>query len=123
VQAEILVVENNAPVRVLLGVSLQREGLSVRLASGLAEAVEVYGERRATIGAVLLDVVLDDGDGPQTLARLREIDPSVRCCFITAGTSAYSEAALLALGALRVFTKPVSDHAEMARALEAVIRG
>src|SRR5262249_40818420 len=87
---EILVVENNTPVRALLGLSLQRHGLAVRLASGMEEAVRAYEEHRAVIGAVLLDVVLDDGDGPATLARLREIDPYVRCVFLTAGTSAYS---------------------------------
>ena len=46
----------------------------------------------------------------------------VRCCFLTAGASAYSVDALLALGALCVFTKPISDHAELARTLEGVIR-
>jgi CheY-like chemotaxis protein len=123
VNAEVLVVENNTLVRGLLGVALRRHGLAVRLASGLAEALKVYEEHHPTIGAALLDVVLDDGDGPAALARLREVDPSVRCCFLTAGAGRYSDDALLALGALRVFTKPVSDYAELARTLEAIIRG
>jgi hypothetical protein len=84
--------------------------------------VRAYGEHHPAIGAVLLDVVVDDGDGPAPLASLRETEPSVRC-FITAGTSACSADALLALGALHVFTKPVSEYAEIARTLKVIVGG
>jgi DNA-binding NtrC family response regulator len=118
---EVLVVDNHAGVRAVLDNILRHHGLGVRLASGVREAVRVYEGHRATIGVVLLDVVLDDGDGPAALALLREIDPSVRCCFFTGGASGYSDDELLALGAWWVFRKPVPSYAVLARTLAALI--
>ncbi len=120
---EVLVVDNDADVRAVLAATLRHHGLGVRLAAGVAEAVKAYAEHRPTIGVVLLDVLLDDGDGPAALALLREIDPSVRCCFITAGRSGYTDEDLLGLGAAHVFHKPLTDYSDLARKLQSVLRG
>ena len=42
--------------------------------------------------------------GPATLAALRAIDPTVRCCFVTGDPNLTAD--LLALGAVAVFVKP-----------------
>jgi CheY-like chemotaxis protein len=55
---------------------------------------------------VLLDVKMPEFDGPQTLAALREIDPGVRCVFMTGYAAAPLAEELLALGAEHVVEKP-----------------
>jgi DNA-binding response OmpR family regulator len=120
-RSEVLVVDNDAGVLGVLDAALRHHGLGVRVASGVWEAAWVYAEHCSTVGGVHLDVGLGDGDGPAALALLREIDPSVRCCFITAGSSGFAEADLLALGVRHVFRKPVPSYAELARALQALL--
>ena len=54
------------------------------------------------------DVLMRGMDGPATLAALRQIDPAVRCCFMTVGTTGEDEEAdrLLGLGVEAVLPKP-----------------
>jgi CheY-like chemotaxis protein len=120
---EVLVVDDDGDVRLVVCLLLRSHGLAVREAAGGAEAVALYREHRGSVGLVLLDVRMPGLDGPRTLALLRDVDPTVRCCFLTGGSGDYSDDDLLALGALRVFHKPVSSYAELARTLEGIIRG
>src|SRR5262245_3503790 len=84
-ESEILVVDDEAGIRLILGKSLRRYGLATRTVAGGAEAVEVFRERPSAFPVVLLDIRMPDMDGPTTLAALRGIDPGVRCVFITGG--------------------------------------
>jgi two-component system, OmpR family, response regulator len=118
---EVLVVDDEDGVRRVVCLMLSAHGLGVREAAGGREAVDTYRGHRGTVGLVLLDVRMPGLDGPQTLALLREVDPAVRCCFLTGGSGDYSAADLLALRALRVFTKPVPSFADLARTLEGIL--
>ena len=93
---------------------LRRSGFAVWAASDGREAAALYRENRSAIDVVLLDVLLPDRDGPETLAILRELDGCVRCCFMRGDTGKYSKAHLLDLGAVAVFQKPfrMSELAE-----------
>jgi two-component system OmpR family response regulator len=102
----LLVVDDEEGVRRIVGLAMRGRGFEVWLASGGDEAAALYREHRSAIDLVLLDVQMPGRDGPGTLAALREIDPDVRFCFVTGGAGRYSEEALLALGASRVFWKP-----------------
>ena len=115
----VLVVEDHADLRQLLGVALPQFGLPVWLAGGGREAVRLYREHRPEIGVVLLDVRMPDLDGPETLAALRELDPAVRVVFMTGFSGPYSLEELLALGA-RVVEKPFLGLEELARTLREV---
>jgi DNA-binding response OmpR family regulator len=57
---------------------------------------------------VLLDVLMPEIDGPHTLTALRELCPTVRCCFMTGNLSPYTDEALWEMGAARVFRKPIA---------------
>jgi CheY-like chemotaxis protein len=116
----VLVVEDHADVRQLLGIALPRFGLPVWLAAGGREAVRLYREHRPEIGVVLLDVRMPDLDGPETLAALRELDPAVRVVFMTGNSWPYTTEELLALGAARVLEKPILGLAALAQTLQEV---
>jgi CheY-like chemotaxis protein len=116
----VLVVEDTADVRQLLGFALPQLGSPVWLADGGREAVRLYQEHRQEIGVVLLDVRMPDLDGPATLAALQELDPAVRVVFMTGHTGPYTAEELLALGAARVLEKPFGSLVELARTLREV---
>ncbi|HWZ27634.1 MAG TPA: protein kinase [Gemmatimonadales bacterium] len=74
-KARVLVVDDEAGNRDLLGRRLQREGYAVVLASGGREALEVV--TREAVDVVLLDVMMPDLDGLAVLERLKA-DPLTR---------------------------------------------
>jgi CheY-like chemotaxis protein len=114
---EILVVEDEEAVRNVLALGLRSQGLAVRLTGGGQQAAEVYRRRQRTVSLVLLDVQMPGLDGPQTLALLRQINPAVRCVFMSGSTGKYSTEELLALGPLRLLAKPFGCLAEVAALL------
>ena len=105
-QAGVLVADDEAAVRAVLGLALRFHGFNVWLAAGGPEAEELYRRHRGEIDLVLLDVQMPGMDGPWTLAALRQVDPGVRCCFKSGYTGDYTAEQLLELGAVRVFGKP-----------------
>jgi CheY-like chemotaxis protein len=105
-KAGILIVDDEDLLRDLLKAALHNAGFAVWSARAGAEALRLYQRHRKTIDLVLLDVRMPQLDGPETLARLRQINPTVRCCFVTGDSGAYSEEELLQRGALCVVRKP-----------------
>jgi two-component system cell cycle sensor histidine kinase/response regulator CckA len=76
-QSEILVVDDQAEVRVVLQDMLERLGWSVRTAGGPDEALGILAERADAIGLALIDVMMPDCDGVSLALRLRQIHPSL----------------------------------------------
>ena len=104
----VLAVDDHPVARAVLEAVLRSEGCEVRLASGGPEAVAVYRREHAAIDLVLLAVRMRGLDGPATLEALRQIDPAVRCCFMTVATTGDDQEArrLLGLGVEAVIPKP-----------------
>jgi CheY-like chemotaxis protein len=103
--AAVLVVDDDASVRALLAMILEQSGLRVLSAPDGHAAAELL-RREPEIGLALLDVKMPGLDGPGTLALLRKIEPSLKCCFVTGEPGLYSVPKLLSLGAKAVFDKP-----------------
>lgn len=103
---EILVVEDEQGVLQMLDVALRHYGFAVHLAASGQEAVERYRRHHPTIALALLDVQMPGLDGPGTLAALKEINPDLRCCFMSGHTGKYTDEDLLRLGAAHVLPKP-----------------
>lgn len=118
----ILVVDDDRGILALLGTTLPQHDLAALTASGGEEAVEVYRREREAVALVLLDVQMEGLDGPATLAALRQINPGVRCCFMSGNTGRYTQADLMALGAVCVFHKPFGGVAELAAKLREILR-
>jgi DNA-binding NtrC family response regulator len=91
----------------LLEFSLSQDGYRVWSAADGREALAVYQEHRPEIDLILLDVQMPLLDGPQTLEQIRQIDPEVRCCFMSGGSSVYTLHDLRQLGAGCFFPKPI----------------
>jgi CheY-like chemotaxis protein len=102
----VLVADDEAAIRSMLGVVLQREGWEVWTAENGPRAIELYQRHRDRIAVVLLDVRMPGMDGPATLAELQRINPDVCCCFITGDSGPFTDEELLAAGAVRVLRKP-----------------
>jgi DNA-binding NtrC family response regulator len=80
----VLVVDDQRAIRILLKRALEKHGFEVWMASGGFEAMEIYGRNPGAIAAVLIDVCMPEMDGPQTLNAIRELNPDVAGCFMTA---------------------------------------
>lgn len=118
---EVLVVDDSRAVRLFLTALLPRFGFRVRAAADGQDALRVYRRHGADIDLVLMDVQMPGLDGPQTLAALRALNPSVRCCLMSADPGDYSPEQLLALGAMAFLEKPFPTPAGLARMLWACL--
>ncbi|HEY3885038.1 MAG TPA: ATP-binding protein, partial [Vicinamibacterales bacterium] len=106
-QRRALVVDDEAPIRVLLGRLLTRRGFAVVQAGSLADARTAAGQHRFDL--VLCDVRLGDGNGATFLTYLCEqhSDPDRRFVFITGDASAIEDQADLRSAA--VLPKPFTS--------------
>jgi CheY-like chemotaxis protein len=102
----VLVVDDSLLMRVMLRRALDRAGFRAVLARSGPEAIRLYRQYQPAIGAVLLDIQMPGVDGPETLAALRDMDPSVRVCFVSGDTGEYLPEDLIRRGAEAVFFKP-----------------
>jgi len=112
----ILVVDDQACLRDILGIGLRQEGFAVWLAANGRQAFDLYQCHHETIDVVLMDVCMPGLDGPETLAALQELNPQVRCCFLSGSLDSGSAEELQNLGAAAVLQKPI-HLAEVARVL------
>ena len=117
----VLVVDDDDQALRALGTALRDQGFRVWLASHGHQAVELFRQNRTEIALVVLDALMRGMDGLDTLAAMRRISDSVRCCFTVGGPHAPADSVLLRQGAVRVFRKPF-DAAEVADTLDQLAR-
>ena len=114
----VLVVDDAAVMRALLGAILRRKGFEVAgEAAGAAEALAQYDALRP--GAVILDVTMPDMDGASAVRALLERDHAAR--IIACGFSSQRELveAACAAGALGYVAKPFAPQ-QIAETLERI---
>lgn len=102
----VLVVDDEAPVRQLLSHIIKPTGLTVWLAANGQEAIELFDGCSGSIKVALLDVHMPGLDGPETMQKLRAINPHLPCCFMTGNGTHDLTNKLFSLGARHVFVKP-----------------
>ncbi len=73
----ILIVDDDALTREGLSMLLSHHGFQVLQAAGGREAVRLFEEHHHRLAAVVLDYLMPDLDGRETLARLRAVDTRV----------------------------------------------
>ncbi len=88
----ILVVDDEAPIRSLVGRLLEADGYAVVGASDGLDALEKFRARSAEIDLVLLDMSMPGLSGDQVLDQMRRVDPDVRVVL----SSGYAEEQTLA---------------------------
>jgi CheY-like chemotaxis protein len=104
----ILVVDDDMSVRTTLEMCLEQLGFQVWTAASGGEAENLYQHHEKDIALVVLDVHMPGQDGPETLARLRHINPDVQSWFMSGNLGRYCADDLYNLGAAHVFAKPFS---------------
>ena len=74
----ILLVDDEEPVLEVGGMMLERAGFEVRMASNGREALEVFRQYQGDIVCVVLDLMMPNMDGEETLTELRRIQEDVK---------------------------------------------
>jgi CheY-like chemotaxis protein len=113
--ATILVIDDEAASRRILGSHLAREGYRVIYAGSGAEALEVA--RRERPDAITLDIMMPQVDGWSVLRALKE-DSGLAAIPVVLVSMVADRGLGFSLGAASVLSKPV-DRAELAAALRA----
>jgi CheY-like chemotaxis protein len=111
--ATVLVTDDDAAARRIIGVHLAREGYRVLYASAGPQALEIAKRERPD--AITLDLLMPQVDGWTVLRALKE-DPDVAAIPVVLVSMAADRGLGLALGAAAVLAKPV-DRAELTAAL------
>jgi len=105
VASQVLIVDDESAIRFGVRRYLERRGLTVFEAATCSEAREQVG--RETIGAVILDLHLPDGDGLKLLRQMREQRPELAVVLLT-GTGTIERAVeAMKLGACDFLVKPL----------------
>jgi DNA-binding NtrC family response regulator len=115
--AKILVVDDDAQIRSLLKITLERAGHEILMAPDGAQAIEIFNEDPADL--VITDVVMPQQEGLATIRQLRKENPGVSIIAISGGGFADPEEYLeiaRAFGARHTFKKPV-DHDQLLDAI------
>lgn len=120
-QRTLLIADDEELVRRAGERMLSKLGYSVLTAEDGASAVETFRRHSAEIALVLLDLVMPDMDGLETLQRLREIDPEV-CVVLCSGYAKEdaSEAQALIRSAAGFVRKPF-NMAELSRVVSRLV--
>lgn len=102
----VLVVDDEANVRLTISEALARPDLEVRTAASGEEALEIAETVRFDL--VLLDLRMPGMDGMEVLRRLVAMHPAIRIALVTAHGTVANAVEAMKLGALDVVPKPVS---------------
>src|ERR1043165_7135674 len=111
----ILVGEDELEVRGYLGMALKCLGYSVELAQDGDEVLE-YLRSGAEVAAVLLDIMMPNRDGLETLRDIHALDPSIPVIMVSGTSSTLNAVAAMKSGASDFLDKPVS-HENLRKAL------
>jgi CheY-like chemotaxis protein len=120
--ADLLIVDDEKPVRALFEEFLSAKGHTVHCASNGRDALELYMNTHFDI--VITDLLMPEMEGIETIQELRRTNPQVKIIAISGGGTGEAANYLLMakkLGANRTFDKPVPLH-ELLRAIESLLQ-
>jgi two-component system response regulator AtoC len=111
----ILIGEDELEVRAYLATALKCLGYSVELAQD-GDEVLAYLRSGSEVDAVLLDIIMPNRDGLETLREIHLIDPAMPVIMVSGTSSTVNTVAAMKSGATDFLDKPVS-HENLKRAL------
>ena len=106
--ADLLLVEDNATLRLVYRTVLERAGHAVRESTSRAEAMQALGNARPD--AALLDLGLPDADGLEVMREMLAVAPGLPVVVITANGSVPRAVAAMRSGAQEFLVKPFSEQ-------------
>lgn len=115
-QRDLLLVDDDNAFRQRLALTLERRGFTVRAAASLLEARRLLADYRP--GYAVLDMRLEDGNGLEFVAELRQIVPDVRAIILTGYGNLATAVASIKTGAIDYLSKPADPEAIVRALLE-----
>ena len=108
----VLLVEDDMSIAIVITAALEDEGFSVAHCQTIAERDRLLGERGYE--ALVTDVMLPDGDGIETIDRVRALHPEMPIVILSAQNTLDTAVRATGTGAFEYFPKPF-DIDELAR--------
>lgn len=102
----VLIVDDEAPVRQIASIMLRGFGYEIIPAENGIEAIQIFRDNIDRIDLVLLDIIMPEMDGIQTLRELRKIDPTVKVVLSSGYSKDDKAAELVTDGAASFIQKP-----------------
>ena len=112
----ILVGEDELEVRAYLEMALKCLGYSVELAQDGAEVINCLESPDSSISAVLLDIMMPQQDGIDTLKEIRQMDPDMPVIMVSGASSTFNVVTAMKCGATDFLCKPVA-HEDLEKAI------
>ena len=116
----VLVVDDEAAIRMIAQRTLEASGYRVLLASDGAEAIATFGANHRVIAAVMLDMTMPVLAGVPTIQAMARIDPSVPIIAIS-GISANEQPARAASAQVKMFLPKPFTSDTLLKALQQVL--
>jgi two-component system, NtrC family, response regulator AtoC len=116
----VLVGEDEPEVRSYLETALRCNGFSVALAENGEEVLDVLRDMERSVSAVLLDIIMPEKDGLETLREIRSMYEDLPVLMISGECSPPRVMEAMRCGATDFLGKPVS-HEDLTRALRKVL--
>ncbi len=117
----ILIIDDEADIRDILGYNLKKEGFQVLTATNGIEGIKIA--ERENPDLILLDVMMPDMDGIEVcqLLRSKSSTAHIKVCFLTARNEDYSQIAGFDAGADDYVSKPIKPKVLVSR-IRAILR-
>jgi len=112
----ILVGEDEPEVLGYLEMALKCLGYSIELAQDGDEVLSCFRSGRSEIAAVLLDIMMPNRDGLDTLRAIREIDPHLPVIMVSGASETFNIVTAMKSGATDFLCKPVA-HEDLRKAV------
>jgi DNA-binding NtrC family response regulator len=112
----ILVGEDELEVRRYMEMALKCMGYNVELAQDGDEVLAFVQSSRSEISAIVLDIMMPNRDGIDTLREIRRIDSELPVIMVSGASSTLNVVAAMKNGATDFLFKPVA-HEDLSRAL------
>ncbi len=110
----LMLLDDDAPLRIRLGRALEQRGFEVELVSGVQDAIAAV-KRKAPAFAVL-DMRLEDGSGLKVMEAVRDARPDARIIMLTGYGNIATAVQAVKAGAVDYLSKP-ADADDVVRAL------
>lgn len=104
--AKLLVVDDELKIRDMINKYATHAGHDVTLACDGVEALKIFKKNKFDV--VIMDIMMPNMDGYETLDKMKEIDKDVHCLFLSALGKEYDRVYGLGQGAEDYITKPFS---------------
>jgi CheY-like chemotaxis protein len=102
----VLVIDDEAAIRQVIRRTLEAFGYRVVTAEGGPEALSIYVQRQAEIGAVITDMMMPAMGGVATINALLQVNANVRVIVLTGLATDAQKKAAMAAGASQFLAKP-----------------